>query len=241
MQIATCNTYHLFTGLSVPDGLAIDWINSKLYWTDAGTNTLEQSDLNGNFRRILLNDTDEPRAIALNPMNNTLYMTDWGTSPRIEKMNLDGSGRETIVTQNLMWPNTVTIDFTEPALYWADAWTDIIARGDLDGNNIVTLLRGTNSYHPFGVTVFGDYLYWTDWSLTSVERISKLTPNSDRVRISAEQTRPCGIHIMHPSRQPCRGVVGGRVNKLKQLVILLCCTCLRIPFSQCVYRTTNSS
>ena len=120
-------------------------------------------------------------------------MTDWGASPRIEKMHLDGSGRVTIVTQNLVLPSAVTIDFTECALYWADAWTGIIARGDLDGNNVVILLRATDSFHPFGIAVLGDYLYWTDWSLNSTERISKSTPNSDHVTI-ASGIQGNGIH-----------------------------------------------
>ena len=125
-------------------------------------------------------------------------MTDWGASPRIEKMHLDGSGRVTIVTQNLVWPNAVTIDFTECALYWADAWTNIIARGDLDGNNVVILLRATDPFHPFDIAVLGDYLYWTDWSLNSTERISKSTPNSDHVTI-ASGLRANGIHA-YPGR-----------------------------------------
>ena len=187
-----------FEGLNTPDGLAIDWVNNKLYWTDTGTNTLEQSDLYGYSRRVFLNDTDEPRGIALDPLNDALYMTNWGTNPRIEKMHLDGSGRQTIITQNLVWPNAVTIDFTEPALYWADAWTDIIARGDLDGNNIVILLRGTDSYHFFSITVYGDYLYWTDWSLNSVERINKHT-GFGRATIISGLSRPTGIHA-YPSR-----------------------------------------
>ena len=112
---ANC-TYILLniSGLSVWDGLVTDWINNKLYWTDTGNNTLaEQSDLYGNFRRILLNDADEPRGIALDSLNDALYMTDWGASPHTKKMHLDGSGRVTIVTQNLVWPNAVTIDFTK--------------------------------------------------------------------------------------------------------------------------------
>jgi len=64
------------SGVSVPDGLVIDCINNKLYWTDTGNNTLEQSDLYGNFRRILLNDAVEPRGIAVDPLNDALYMTD---------------------------------------------------------------------------------------------------------------------------------------------------------------------
>ena len=89
---------NLLIGLVTPDGLTIDWINKKMYWTDTGTNTLEQSDLFGFSRRVLVNDTDEPRGIAVDPMHDALYMTDWGANPQIEKMRLDGSERETIVT-----------------------------------------------------------------------------------------------------------------------------------------------
>ncbi|XP_065914777.1 low-density lipoprotein receptor-related protein 5-like isoform X2 [Dysidea avara] len=207
-----CPITTLVSGLSIPDGIAIDWVNDKIYWTDTGTNTLEQSDLYGYSRRVLFNDTDEPRGIALDPLNDALYMTDWGTSPRIEKMHLDGSGRVTIVTQNLVWPNAVTIDFTGPALYWADSWTDIIARGDLDGNNIVILLRGADTYHPFSITVYGDYLYWTDWSLNSVERISKHTPNSARLTIVNGYSRPSGMQIVQPCRQAGGGDLPTSVN-----------------------------
>jgi len=94
-------SHHKFpyiVGLVTPDGLAIDWINKKMCWTDTGTNTLEQSDLFGFSRRVLVNDTDEPRGIAVDPMHDALNMTDWGANPQIEKMRLDGSERETIVT-----------------------------------------------------------------------------------------------------------------------------------------------
>ena len=47
------------SGMSVPDGLAIDCINNKLYWTDTGNNTCEQSDLyrtlKGYFLMMLMN------------------------------------------------------------------------------------------------------------------------------------------------------------------------------------------
>ena len=48
-------------------------------------------------------------------------------------------------------PNAVTIDYLEPAIYWADARADIIARGDLNGNNVVVLLRDEGAYHPYGL------------------------------------------------------------------------------------------
>ncbi|XP_065904062.1 pro-epidermal growth factor-like [Dysidea avara] len=189
----------LASGLSVPDGLAIDWINNKVY---SGRNKLEQSDLNGNYRRTLISRSlDEPRGIALDPLNNALYMTEWGCSPRIEKMHLDGSNRRYIVTQNLVWPNAVTVDYFEPALFWADAWTDIVRRGDLNGNNVVTLLSGSSVYHPFALTQFGERIYWSDWLQHSIEGVSKCTAGLDHVRITGGFVRPTGVHTVHPHRQ----------------------------------------
>ena len=208
------HTVLYITGLEVPDGLAIDWINDKIYWTDAGRNTLEQSDLFGISRKILilLNDTDEPRGIALDPLNDALYMTDWGTNPRIEKMHLDGTNRQSIITQGLRWPNAVTIDYLEGALFWADAWTDTVARGDLNGNNIVILVRNPDAYHPFDLTQFGEYLYWTDWNAHSIERISKHTAGVNHTRITGGFTRPSGVQIVHPSRQSERGKQKGLLS-----------------------------
>lgn len=56
------------TGLVSPDGLACDWIGKKLYWTDAETNRIEVSELDGSNRKVLYwHGLDQPRAIALDP------------------------------------------------------------------------------------------------------------------------------------------------------------------------------
>ena len=58
----------IVSGLNKPDGLACDWIGKKLYWTDAETNRIEVSELDGSYRKVLLwKDLDQPRAIALDP------------------------------------------------------------------------------------------------------------------------------------------------------------------------------
>jgi len=56
------------TGLISPDGLAVDWIGRKLYWTDSGIKRIEVSDLDGRMRKVLFWDLlDQPRAIVLYP------------------------------------------------------------------------------------------------------------------------------------------------------------------------------
>ncbi len=54
--------------LDQPDDIAVDWINKKLYWTDAGTKRIEVADLDGGNRLVLVQlGLVQPRAIAVHP------------------------------------------------------------------------------------------------------------------------------------------------------------------------------
>ena len=54
--------------LDTPDGIAVDWINKKLYWTDTGNDMIEVSDFNGTNRlELIKTGLEEPRAIAVHP------------------------------------------------------------------------------------------------------------------------------------------------------------------------------
>ena len=60
--------------LKKPEGLAVDWIAGKLYWTDCGdgkweTNIIEVANLDGSNRKVLFwKDLGPPRAIAVDPL-----------------------------------------------------------------------------------------------------------------------------------------------------------------------------
>ena len=57
------------TGLSSPEGVAVDWLSRNMYWTDSGYDRIEVANLDGNNRRVLLNtDMVNPRAIAADPI-----------------------------------------------------------------------------------------------------------------------------------------------------------------------------
>ena len=62
-------------GLKRPEGLAVDWIAGKLYWTDYRdakwnqTNRIEVANLDGSNRKVLFwKDLGLPRAIAVDPL-----------------------------------------------------------------------------------------------------------------------------------------------------------------------------
>lgn len=64
-----------------------------------------------------------------------MYWTDWGTSPKIERSGMDGSGRAVIVERNLTWPNCLSLDIELQRLYWTDASTRTIEVSDYNGKN----------------------------------------------------------------------------------------------------------
>lgn len=51
-----------------------------------------------------------------------MFWTDWGEVPKIERagMNGDLSSRKIIVSENIYWPNGLTIDFNTKNIYWVD-------------------------------------------------------------------------------------------------------------------------
>ena len=74
-----------------------------------------------------------------------MYWTDWGDHPKIERAGLNGDPetRAAIVTEQLTWPNGLTIDYQERRLYWVDASQNYIHSTDLNG-----LDRWATPYFP---------------------------------------------------------------------------------------------
>lgn len=66
-----------------------------------------------------------------------MYWTDWGVSPKIERaaMNGDQSSRSILVSDDIVWPNGLTIDFTDDRIYWSDAQLNYIHSIDMNGND----------------------------------------------------------------------------------------------------------
>ncbi|KAL8625703.1 hypothetical protein ACOMHN_043978 [Nucella lapillus] len=188
--------------VSTPDGLAVDWVHGHLYWTDTGLDHIEVSTLNGDMRSVLIQDgLDEPRAIALHPSKGLMFWTDWGYSPKIESAGMNGKSRKTIISEEIIWPNGLTIDYVDDRLYWIDAKTHQIGSSDLDGLNRRMILRGHQYLgHPFSITVFEDFLYWSDWPSESIRRYNKFQKGEVETVAQGLDT-PMDIHIYHPYRQ----------------------------------------
>ena len=103
-----------------PEGLACDWINNKVYWTDSETKRIEVASVEKSSshdyesRRVLVwEDLDQPRSIAVAPNEGLMFWTDWGEYPKIERigMNGDPNTRAILKDRNIAWPNGLTLDY----------------------------------------------------------------------------------------------------------------------------------
>lgn len=197
------------------EGLAVDWVGKKLYWLDRHSKHLDVSELSGVNRKTLKSGIQDPRAIAVHPGIGYLFFTSWYLQAFIGKMGMDGSNMVRILTHenDLAWPNALTIDYFADRIYWADAHLDYIASVDFDGKNKHIVISGAKVPHVFALTLFEDYIYWTDWNIKGISRANKFTGKDLKVLRNTTH-RPYDIHVYHPLRQqaypnPCGGDNGG--------------------------------
>jgi low density lipoprotein receptor-related protein 5/6 len=185
--------------ISQPDGVAVDWIGRNIFWIDTGNDRIEVSRLDGSSRKILISrDLDEPRDIALDPINGWMYWSDWGENAQIERSWMDGTHRSVVVSEDVGWPNGIAVDVELQHLYFCDAKRDRIEMVNADGSGR-RIIVGESLQHPFGLSVLGDYIYWTDWERNTVERADKLTGqgsvvllenNENLMSVETVNTRP---------------------------------------------------
>ncbi|TRY73318.1 hypothetical protein TCAL_01912 [Tigriopus californicus] len=192
------------SGIRHPDGVAIDWIGNNVFWTD---NNKDQqayvgvARLDGSSKRsIIWHGLDQPRAIALDSSKGWLFWSDWGKSPGIHRAYMDGSNREAVITKQIEWPNGIALDIPEQKLYWCDARKDVIEVSNYDGTNRRVILEDS-VVQPFGLTLLGDNLYWTDWQENAVERANKLTGENRTVMV-AHLEDLMGVRASRTSAEP---------------------------------------
>jgi len=193
----------LASGLRTPDGIAYDWLARKIYWTDAQENTISRVGISHNttIEVVLAEGLDEPRAIVLSPCDRALYWSDWGEKPYIKRATIDGVKPVMVVESGLGWPNGLSLDYSESRIYWADALTDRIESAQLNGEDRKVIISGIP--HVFGIAVFGQYIYWTDWVTRSVKRAGKFSGGNPVVLIDSLDAQPMDIKIFSSERHNC--------------------------------------
>lgn len=148
-----------------------------------------------------------------------MYWTNWGSNPKIEQAGMDGSARQAIVTGNLIWPNGLTIDRKTNRLFWSDAKLDKIEVLDLNGGQRQLVMSSVANIHPYGLAVYQDMLYWTDWNSKSMSRFN-LSSGNQEIVVNGLQ-KPMDIHVFDPALI-YSGISTPRITSFKALSCSFC-------------------
>ena len=145
---------------SVPQGIALDAANGKIYVTNAW-GKIQRLNVDGsNFQPNLITDLESPKGLTLDVSGGKVYWTEM--SGRIRRANLDGSNVEGVVATDSGTPmNLVVFDGT---VYWTQKTGENLGEirfVAMDGNSVIrnTFTQG----FPVGLAVDSveNKLYWT--------------------------------------------------------------------------------
>lgn len=200
-----CQT--LFTaGLSKPEDIAVDYITGNIYFTDNDFQHVAVCSKDAlHCKAIITENVDRPRGIALYPQKGKMYWTDWGLHPMISVASMDGHFSVPLVNEEIFWPNGLTLDWPNERIYWVDAKIKTIESCKIDGSDRRQVIKQM-SKHPYGIAMFQDTLYWSDWDSKSIQSCNKFT-GKNRTTIIRD-TVIYDIHVYHPSmratsKNPC--------------------------------------
>lgn len=196
----------IMNNITLPKGLDVDWIGRKLYWTDSSSKSISVSNLDGSGRKVLIRGgpREEFRGIAVHPERGYIFWTNWvGSHSKIERANLDGSNRRTIVASGIVWVSGLAIDYQLDRVYWSDRYHRHISSSTIHGTDVRKIV--TNLYEPTGLTIFEDKVYWIDSDQKKLSRANKFD-GYKRTEYKENFVSPMDLVINHPLAQKKDGV-----------------------------------
>jgi PKD repeat protein len=180
------------TGLSGPDGLAIDFNAGKLYWdTDNG---IQRTNLSSttvtDVEDFITGQTNDPEGVSIDTTNSKLYWVCYDGG--LWSISLDGSGKTQLLSapeggSTLVVGNKLFFD------YWVASGDIHIKSSDLDGSNMGTITTGISKV-VFGLAheATTNKIYWGDRSNGKIMR-ANLDGSGVETWYSASGSSPRGI------------------------------------------------
>jgi len=195
------------SGLVMPESLAVDYVARNIYFSEPAKDYLGVCNIdavNGSrwCAELHYQGVRQPREIALYIPRGLLFFTDWAHQmAKIVRVGMDGTHPTTIISQNLHWPNGITVDAVAERIFWSDAKHDLLESSAFDGTDRrqieVNVIR-----HPFSLAVFEDRLFWSDWDLKKIQSCHKVNGKKREYLFNDTKIEPFGIHIYHPVLEP---------------------------------------
>ena len=201
----------LMDGLNKVEGVAVDWVGQNLYWSDEGLQAIRVCPLSqpSLSHTLPLGVLSHPRAIALHPAKGLLFWAEWSSVEEEEGRGgvhvaaMDGRNRKEVIG-GLHWPSGLALDMDNEILYWCDTWVGRVERASYSGEDRTVLNSGAPfASRPYGLTLLGDSIFWTQYSSATLVRLELETnvtsvlrrenPQLFEVKAFARERQPSSI------------------------------------------------
>ncbi|KAJ0179555.1 hypothetical protein K1T71_005267 [Dendrolimus kikuchii] len=139
--------------------LAMHFANSKLYWADGKTKTINRCSLNGLDVEKIVEGLGLVEGLTIDWSGHNIYWTDTAMQ-RIEVSRLDGSSRRALIWQGLKKPKSITLDPKKGYMYWSELGSKYIKRAGMDGSVITVFLEQAGRVHALALHNEARALYW---------------------------------------------------------------------------------
>lgn len=182
--------------------MALDWVSNNWYFLDDEQEVIIVCNQTLVWCDVLVErDLKKPRAIALDPTNGLMFFSKWGSSPSmLERCKMDGSEREPLVTNKIVYPYGVTVDYPNKHVYWVDTYLDYVDRVGFDGKNRKNIMKGVDVQNLYGISLFENRLFVSSWYNNSIMEIHKI--KHEKKTVIQNISRPFNLHVFHRQRQP---------------------------------------
>jgi hypothetical protein len=135
-----------------------------------------------------------PRQLLVDPEAKKLYWTSNSVN-RIDRVNLDGSGREAVLTNMPSISFGFALDPEEHCLYWLTP-AGMIYRSKLDGTEHRLLLKGLTNPDGLALDLDNRKLYWTENAKISQ---ANLDGTSVEVLLTGKTTQYSSLEVFPPA------------------------------------------
>lgn len=148
-------------------GLAYDAEHQKVYFSDFevyGEGKIWRVNLDGTDLEEIVGGLFDPYQIALDVAGGKIYWaedTDLDNFGHIGRANLDGSGKENVVTLEDGQFRAISLDPENNKMYYYDVYNEDLYAANLDGSNAAPIISGVYGY-AIQVDTVNDKIYFDE-------------------------------------------------------------------------------
>ena len=125
--------------------------------------------------RVLILFQSWPSSQNMNFFFRIMFWTTWDSNGTLNRAGMDGAN-PVILTTGLSFSEGITIDFHKSRLYWTCGGfgqDNKIESSDMDGTDMKTVLELPEDSWPWGIILFEDRIFWTNYITRKLENGAK--------------------------------------------------------------------